>query len=185
MTQSNRLDHGERARHNLVDLYRYRHIMPTLREIINTQINEVISAVTGPVLAVSNAMVMQLNDIADAYAGGCPDRSTDVDMLDLDVHCVTLLNFLRRTRPSGYRHLVVQAQDWHNITPALLDQPLRLAEISAAISDQLGAPGQSCPLSVVTARAALLSTAIRPRPPDPGGEPQEDREEAFRQCPAS
>lgn len=187
----NVIKRGERES-DIVDVQLYQS-MPTALEFVFTQIDLVISQVTGPVLDVSNALAMQLHEMADAYQGSCPDQTTDVKMLDLDTNYITLLNSLRRTHPIVYKYIANIALAWHDEPPDLLQQPAQLAIISAAIVDRLAAVApqahDQCPPLVATATAAALSSAIPPPAPEPTAEQTAELDKAqaaeeFRQCPA-
>lgn len=154
-----------------------RHDMPTLLETINAQIEMIISGVTRPVLEVSSALALQLSEMASAYAGNCPDQTTDVKMLDLDRNYITLLDSLRRTRPRVYEYIANTAQKWHDKTPPLLEQPAIMVSVSAQIVGHLDAVKASahnlCPPPVASALSASLSTA-NAHPPDPVLAPEEE-----------
>lgn len=144
--------------------------MAGLLEIINTQIDAVVGKITTPVLAASNALAMQLNNIADAYAGMCPDQKADVKMLDLDSNYIVLLDSLRRTRPIMYKELAAAALSWHDNPPPLLDQPAEMVSLAAVLVSRLESENAQahglCTPDVGPAVAAALSTA-KPLPPDP------------------
>lgn len=140
--------------------------MQALTEIINRQIMAAVGGITTPVVAVTSAVAMHLNDIADAYAGNCPDQTSDVKMLDLDGNYITLLDSLRRTRPYMYKVLANAAIWWHNHPLALLDQPASMMKLSDILMADLQSEKHNahCSPDDAIAVAAALSTAIPPHP---------------------
>lgn len=133
-----------------------------LIELVNTQIASVVQGLTSSVTQVSSAFSMQLNEIADAYSGRCPDQSSDVDPLDLDTNYVTLLDNLRRSRPRAFNLLADVARWWHENPIPLVDQAAKMATHSSTLVARLNTVQSSCTSAVVEAVAALLSTALPP-----------------------
>lgn len=136
-----------------------------LIQFINAQIESVVGAFTSPVIAVSNALSMQVDEVAFAYSGKCPDQSADVEPLDLDTSYVTILDALRRMRPAAYRMLADAAQDWHDNTPILYEQPERMSALSRLLVENLPdrRVTKGCKAAVSSAVTASLSTT--PPPP--------------------
>lgn len=134
-----------------------------LLQFINAQIDSVVVAFTTPVVSASHALSMQIDEVASAYAGKCPDQSSDVEPLDLDAGYVTIIDALRRTHPAAYRMLADAAIDWHDNTPVLHEQPLKMASLSLLLVENMPNNRQCLP-AVSSAVTASLSTTL-PKPP--------------------
>lgn len=144
-----------------------------VKKALVERINALTDSVTGSVMAVARAFSMHADEVAQAYAGTCPDQGPDVDPLDLDSNYVVLLDALRRTRPEAYRLVVMAAIDWHDAPPLLFEQPLKMAALSSRVTGQMNAaalPLGTCEGAVAAAAAASLSTAITLPDPPPSEE---------------
>lgn len=139
--------------------------MVNLIELINTQIQVVTQGLTASVTAVTDALAMHVNEMADAYSGRCPDHSKDVNPLDLDSNYIILLDDLRRNRPDSYSLLTSVVEAWQKNPPVLYKQPAVMSEVVEILAKRLGSSG-SCPPEVAAAVSASMSTATH-RPPDP------------------
>lgn len=138
---------------------------------INAQIAKITNGLSSSVLAVSGALSMQIDEIADAYSGRCPDQSADVDPLDLDKNYVLLLDAVRVDRPKVYAALVDAVAAWNDQTPALYKQPLAMVDLTRGLLSTLGADHGACSKEVSDAVVAALSSAkAPPPPPDENGE---------------
>lgn len=133
-----------------------------ITDLVNTQIAVVVGGLTSSVTQVSSALSMQLNEIADAYSGRCPDQSSDVDPLDLDTNYVTILDNLRRSRPMAFNLLAYVARWWHEHPIPLVDQAAKMETHSSSIVTRLNTVQSSCSPAVVAAVMASLSTAQPP-----------------------
>lgn len=136
-----------------------------LLQLINAQIDFIVTAFTTPVIAVSNALSMQIDEVTSAYSGKCPDQSSDVEPLDLDTGYVTIIDALRRTRPEAYRMLADAAKEWHDTTPVLYEQPMKMAALSLLLVENM--PDNRATKQCLPAVSSAVTASLSSTPPQP------------------
>lgn len=137
----------------------------SVASVVNERFISLAKGMNTSVQHVAAALSLQIDEISHAYAGTCPDYSSDIDPLDLDSNYVIILDSLRRSRPEAYMLLVNEAMAWNDDIPQLVDQPAKMREISRRLVPRLyvdeiqSHEDVMCSPAIASAASTLLSSS--------------------------